>query len=67
VVGAEKPHVQGQDRSGYEFRNQISIVLANVEGMIDGLVSATPQRLEAVADALREARRLLEQASGQSS
>jgi hypothetical protein len=44
----------------HELGNQIGIALANVEGMIDGLVAPTASRLEAVADALREARRLLQ-------
>ncbi len=55
--------MQRQDHVRHELRNQIGVALANIEGMIDGLVPATAPRLEAVADALREARRLLEQAS----
>ncbi len=43
----------------HEIGNLLGIALANVEGMLDGLVEATPPRLEAVADALRRARDLL--------
>ncbi|MBV8345082.1 MAG: hypothetical protein JO190_08855 [Candidatus Eremiobacteraeota bacterium] len=49
-----------QSDARHELGNQIGIALANIEGMIDGLVSPTASRLEAVADALREARRLLQ-------
>lgn len=34
---------------------------ANVEAMIDGLVAPSAERLEAVADSLRRARRLLQE------
>lgn len=52
-----------EERVRHELGNQIGIALANVEGMIDGVVPATPSRLQAVADALREARKLLAQAT----
>ncbi len=66
MVAAEKPDVQ-QDRLRHELRNQIGIALANIEGMIDGLVPPTPSRLEAVANALHEAGKLLEQADEKTS
>ena len=47
--------MQSQDDLRHELRNLLGIALANIEGMIDGLVPATPTRLEAVADALRRA------------
>ena len=43
----------------HELGNLLAVALANVEGMVDGLVSPTPDRLEAVADALRRSRDLL--------
>jgi hypothetical protein len=49
----------------HELGNHIGIALANLEGMIDGIVPVTPARLEAVADALRAARKLFVQASEQ--
>ena len=55
--------MEPQSDARHELSNQIGIALANIEGMIDGLVPATAPRLEVVADALREARRLLAQAS----
>lgn len=48
----------------HELGNLLAVALANVEGMIDGLVAATPDRLEAVADALRRSRDLLQGADG---
>jgi hypothetical protein len=47
----------------HELGNLLSVALANVEGMIDGIVPATPQRLDTVAEALRTACKLLQQAS----
>jgi hypothetical protein len=49
----------------HELGNLLSVALANVEGMIDGIVPPTPQRLDSVAQALREACKLVEQASEQ--
>jgi hypothetical protein len=49
------------DELRHEIGNQLAIALANVEGIIDGLVPPTVGRLEAVAEALRRARELLEQ------
>ena len=43
----------------HELGNLLAVALANVEGMIDGLVDPTPARLEALADALRRAVALL--------
>ena len=47
------------DEVRHELGNLLAVALANIEGMIDGLVAATPARLESVADALRRARELL--------
>jgi malonyl CoA-acyl carrier protein transacylase len=52
--------MQRGDEVRHELGNLLSIALANVEGMADGLVSPTPARLEALADALRRARDLLQ-------
>ena len=43
----------------HELGNAIGIALANVEGMIDGIVEPTPARLEAVAASLRRAGALI--------
>ncbi|MGA9944064.1 MAG: hypothetical protein WBE79_03670 [Candidatus Cybelea sp.] len=51
------------DEVRHELGNLLAVALANIEGMIDGLVTATPARLEGVADALRRARELLLQDS----
>jgi len=45
----------------HDLGNLLGIALANVEGMADGIVPATPERLEAVAQSLRRARDLLAQ------
>ena len=52
--------MQPRESFRHELGNLLAVALANVEGMIDGLVPATPSRLESVADALRRARELLE-------
>jgi signal transduction histidine kinase len=44
----------------HEIGNAISVAQANLEGMADGLVRATPERLEAVAGSLRSAGGLLD-------
>lgn len=44
----------------HELGNLLGVALANVEGMVDGLVPPTTQRLEDVADALRRACELLQ-------
>ena len=44
----------------HELGNLLAVALANVEGMIDGLVEPSPSKLEAVADALRRARGLMQ-------
>jgi hypothetical protein len=51
--------MQGRDEIRHELGNLLGVALANVEGMIDGLVAPTPARLEALADALRRAGELL--------
>ena len=51
--------MQERDATVHELGNLLAIALANVEAMIDGLVEATPERLESVAEALRQAGRLL--------
>ena len=43
----------------HELGNLLSIALANVEAMLDGIAPPTPERLESVADALRRACKLL--------
>jgi hypothetical protein len=48
------------DQTSHELGNLLAIALANVEGMLDGLVDPTPSKLEALADALRSARDLLQ-------
>ena len=35
------------DEVRHELGNLLAVALANIEGMIDGLVAATPARLEA--------------------
>lgn len=52
--------MSNNDTTRHDLRNLVNIALANVEGMIDGIVAPTPERLEAVADALRRAGTLLE-------
>lgn len=47
------------DDKRHELGNLLAVALANVEGMIDGLVDASPGRLESLADALRRASALL--------
>ena len=44
----------------HELGNLLAVALANVEGMLDGLVEPSPSKLEALADALRRARNLLQ-------
>jgi hypothetical protein len=44
----------------HELGNLLAVALANVEGMVDGLVAPSPAKLEAVADALRRARDILQ-------
>lgn len=51
------------DDARHELGNLLGIALANVEGMIDGLVAPTTSRLESVADALRRACKLVRQPS----
>jgi hypothetical protein len=51
--------MQGDD-TRHELGNLLAVALANVEGMLDGVVETTPSRLEALADALRRACELLQ-------
>lgn len=44
----------------HELGNALTIALANVEGMLDGLVEPTSTRLEALAETLRGAIALLD-------
>jgi hypothetical protein len=55
--------MQQSDEVRHEIGNLLSIALANVEGMIDGLVAPTASRLESVADALRRVCKLVKQPS----
>jgi hypothetical protein len=59
--------VQQPDERAHELGNLLGIALANLEGMLDGLVPPTLPRLEAVADTLRRARDLLQQPSSRKS
>ncbi|MBV8530707.1 MAG: hypothetical protein JO104_05270 [Candidatus Eremiobacteraeota bacterium] len=43
----------------HELGNLLAVALANVEGMLDGLVPPTAARLETLADVLRRAAELL--------
>jgi hypothetical protein len=51
--------VRRDDKARHELGNALGIVLANLEGMIDGLVTPTNERLEAIADAVRRSQALL--------
>jgi hypothetical protein len=48
----------------HDLGNLLGIALANVEGMADGIVPATPERLLSVAESLRRARDTLERLRG---
>lgn len=52
--------MQRPNETRHELGNLLAIALANVEGMLDGLVEPTPAKLESLADALRRARDVLE-------
>lgn len=52
--------MRGHDEIRHELGNLLAVALANVEGMLDGLVDPTPSKLEALADALRRARDVLQ-------
>jgi hypothetical protein len=43
----------------HELGNLLGIVLANLEGMVDGIVPPTNDRLEALAESVRRSRDLL--------
>ncbi len=52
--------MQHGEKVRHDLGNLLGIALANVEGMADGIVPATPERLEAVAESLRKARDAVE-------
>ena len=52
--------------SRHELSNLLAVALANVEGMLDGVVEPTPAKLEELADALRRACRIHEEFSAPS-
>jgi hypothetical protein len=52
--------MQHEEQLRHDLGNLLGIALANVEGMADGIVPATPERLEAVAQSLRKARDTIE-------
>ena len=52
--------MQPADERRHELNNLLSVALANVEAMIDGVIDASTERLEAIADSLRRAAELLE-------
>lgn len=64
LIHASESHQRDQRASHSEIRhnlgNAISIALANIDGMVDGAVPVTTQRLQNVGDALRRAQRLLQ-------
>jgi hypothetical protein len=49
-----------RQRHEHEIANLLSIALANVEAMVDGALGTTPERLENVCQALRDAREHLD-------
>jgi len=51
--------MQARDGVCHELGNLLGIVLANLEGMIDGIVPPTNERLEALAESVRRSRDLL--------
>lgn len=44
-----------QERRLHDLRNLLSIALANLEAIVDGVVAPAPARLDATATALRRA------------
>ena len=52
--------MQDFDERRHELMNLLSIALANVEALIDGIAPPTAARLEAIAEALRCAAELLQ-------
>jgi hypothetical protein len=56
----------GRRRHAHEVANLLSIALANVEAMVDGALGTTPERLENVCQALRDAREHLDKLYDQS-
>ncbi len=43
----------------HDLGNLLGVALANVEGMIDGIVPTTPERLEVIAESLRRSAELV--------
>ena len=53
---SDAPQPTTRQHDAHEIANLLSIALANVEAMVDGALDATPERLENVCQALRDAR-----------
>ncbi len=49
----------GTNNLRHDLGNLLGVALANVEGMIDGIVPTTKERLEVVADSLRRSAELV--------
>jgi hypothetical protein len=45
--------------SRHDLGNHLTIALANIEAMLDGIAEVTPERLEAIAGALRKANEIV--------
>ncbi len=60
-AAAEGSRRSAEQSLRHEIGNMVTIAQANVEGMIDGVVEPTLERLEAVRDALASASRLLKE------
>jgi hypothetical protein len=56
---SEEGDRQARRRQVHEIANQLAIAMANVEAMIDGTLGTTPERLENVCQALRDAQERL--------
>jgi len=51
--------MQRRDRARHELGNVLGIVLANLEGMADGIVEPTKERLESLARSIRKSKEIL--------
>ena len=49
----------GRDNLRHDLGNLLGVALANVEGMIDGIVPTTKERLEVIAESLRRSAALV--------
>jgi len=49
----------GTDNLRHDLDNLLGVALANVEGMIDGIIPSTKERLEIVAESLRRSAALV--------